>query len=187
MSRISGAGSFGNGPNIYDESTTEFDEDARRTLDGLGPAKPKLTAEQVKQAFEEAQRADEARTIKSQSADEFVALHSEFLDTPNNGTLMSNMLKNLFGDCAYTVEQFEAAYQALLVTDSLDIDKAEVAKQQQKAADAQRKAILKRRADAAARAFNPNANYEEMSLEELRNRANEEIQLGGQQEGAAGF
>lgn len=182
-SRTVGTGSFGNGPNIY-QSQSEFDVNARRTLDGLGPEKPQLTAEQVKQAYELAVREDETRTIKSQSADEFVTLHPEFLDTAKNGTLMSNMLRNLFGDCAYTVEHFESAYQALLVTDSLDIDKTEVVKQQQKTTDAQRKAAIKQRQDAASRVFNPNTDYDNLSVEELRNRANQEL---GVQEGANGF
>jgi len=186
-SRASGAGSFGYGPNIYDQSQSEFDVDARRTLDGLGPTKSTLTAEQVKQAYEEAARADVKRSTINQNADEFVALHSEFLDTENNGTLMNEMLRNLFGDCAYTIEHFETAYQALRVTNALDINKAEVVRQQQEAADAQRKAALKNRADAAARKFNPANDYESMSLDELRNRANEELHVAGVQEGANGF
>ena len=184
-SRQVGAGRFGNGPSVYDQSQSEFDLDTRRRLDGLGPIKPQLTAEQVKQAYEEALRADETRTIKSQSADNFVALHSEFLDTPKNGKLMSDTLKAMFGDCAYTTEQFESAYNVLRVSNSLDIDKAEEVKQQQKAADAKRKSLIKDRADASARVFNPNADYEILSLEEIRARANEE--LAGVQEGAAGF
>ena len=186
MSRASGAGSFGNGPNVYEQQQTEFDVDTRRVLDGLGPSKPQLTAEQIKVAFEEAQRADENRTAKSQSADEFVALHGEFLDTEKNGKLMNKMLNTMFGDCAYTVEHFEAAYQALLVSDSLDIDRAEVVKQQQRAADAQRKAAVKRRADAAARVFDPNANYDNLSLEEIRQRADEEARKEFERRGHEG-
>jgi hypothetical protein len=186
-SRQVGAGRFGNGPSVYDQSQSEFDVDTRRRLDGLGPSKPQLTAEQVKQAYEEALRADETRNVTMQNADEFLVLHPEILDTNKNGDLINKMLKQMFGACAYTIEHYEAATDALLVTNSLDIDKAEVVKQQQKAADAQRKAALKGRADAAARVFNSNANYENVSLEELRARANEELQLAGVQEGANGF
>jgi hypothetical protein len=183
MSRQFGAGRFGNGPNVYNESQSEFDLDTRRRLDGLGPSSPQLTAEQVKQAYEEALRADETRTTKSQSADEFLALHPEFLDVPKNANLMNDTLKAMFGDCAYTTEHFQAAYNVLCVSDSLDIDKAEVAKQQQAAANVQRKTAIKKVTDAAARAFNPNVDYENESLEELRARANEELQKAGERGG----
>lgn len=182
-----GVGSFGRGPNIYDQSQSEFDVEARRSLDGLGHSKSQLSAEQVKQAYELALRAHETRTIKSQSADQFLLLNPHILDTKKNAELITKMLNNMFGDCAYTVEHYEAATNALLVTDSLDIDKVEVTKQKQKAADAQRKAALKNRADAASRVFNPNTDYENLSVEELRNRANEELQLAGGGAGAAGF
>jgi hypothetical protein len=184
MSRQFGAGRFGNGPSVYDQSQSEFDIDTRRTLDGLGPVKPQLTAEQVKQAYEEALRADETRTTKSRSADEFVALHSEFLDTPKNGELMAGTLKTMFGDCAYSTEHFEAAYNVLRVSNVLDIDKAELAKQQQAAANAQRKTTIKKVTDAAARAFNPNVDYESLPLEEIRKRADEEMQRRGEEGGS---
>ena len=187
MSRVSGSGSFGLGPNIYEQQQSEFDVDARRTLDGLGPSRPQLTAEQIKVAYEDAQRANEKLAISSQSADEFILLHPEILDTDKNGQLINKMLKSMFGDVAHTVEQMEAATQALLVTDSLDIDKAEVVKQQQRAIDAQRKAAVKRRADAAATIFDPNADYESMSLEEIKKRADEELrqqmQIAGERGG----
>jgi hypothetical protein len=184
MSRQFGAGRFGNGPSVYDQSQSEFDVDARRTLDGLGPTKPQLTAEQVKQAYELALRADETRTTKGQSADEFVALHSEFLDTAKNGQLMNDTLKTMFGeDCAYTTEHFEAAYNVLRVSNSLDIDQTEIVKQQQKAADAKRKTLIKGRTDAAARVFDPNVDYESLSMEEIKKRADEELQRAGERGG----
>lgn len=185
-SRSVGAGSFGHGPNVYEQQQSEFDVDARRSLDGLGPSRPQLTAEQVKQAYEEAVQADEKRTATTQNADEFVVLHPEFLDTTKNGTLMNKMLNSMFGDCSYSVEHYEAAYQALLVADALDIDKAEVARQQQKAVDAQRKAAIKSRTDAAARAFNPNVDYDSLSLEEIRKRADEETRQQMQASGERG-
>jgi hypothetical protein len=174
MSRQFGAGRFGNGPNVYNESQSEFDLDTRRRLDGLGYVKPQLTADQL---------ADETRTTKSQSADEFLALHPEFLDVPKNANLMNDTLKAMFGDCAYTTEHFQAAYNVLRVSNVLDIDKAEVAKQQQAAANAQRKTAIKNVTDAAARAFNPNVDYESLSLDEVRKRADEELQKAGERGG----
>lgn len=187
MSRISGSGSFGNGPNVYEQSQSEFDVDARRVLDGLGPVKPKLSAEQIKQAFEEAQREDQRVTTNKGNADEFLLLHPEFLDTNKNAQLMNETLSTMFGVDSYNVAQFEQAYAVLRPTGVLELDKALIARQQQEAADAQRRATIKRRNDAAARAFNPNTDYENLSLEEIRNRANEELRVGGEQQGAAGF
>ena len=183
----SGTGSFGNAPSLYDQSPTEFDQEARNTLNGLGPSKTKLTAEQVKQAFEDAQREDQRIITNKASADEFLLLNSEFLDTPKNGKLMNETLRTLFGVGSYNVAQFEQAYAVLHPTGVLDLDQSEIVKQQQKAVDAQRKAAIKSRADAAARAFNQNANYDNLSLEELRSRANEELSIAGEQEGANGF
>jgi hypothetical protein len=96
---------------------------------------------------------------------------------------MNKMLKNLYGDIAYTTEHFEAAYQSLRVSNALDIDSAEVAKQQQAAATARRKTASKRVTDAAARAFNQDADYDNVSLEDLRARANEEMQRRGEEGG----
>lgn len=184
MSRNFGAGSFGRGPNVYEQSQSEFDVDARRSLDGFGP-KTQLTAAQVKQAYQEAVSADEKRTVSMQNADAFILLNPHILDTTKNAQLINKMVKNLFGDVAHTIEQYQTAIDALLVANAdLDIDQAEVAKQQQKATDAKRKAALKSRADAEARVFNPNTDYADLSLEELRQRSNEELRS---QEGAAGF
>ena len=187
MSRATGAGSFGNGPNIYDQSPTEFDQEARDTLNGLGPSKTKLTAEQVKQAFEDAQREDQRITTNKASADEFMLLHPEYLDTPKNAKLMNETLITLFGVGAYNVAQFEQASSVLRPTGVLELDQAEIVKQQQKAVDAQRKAAIKSRADARAKVFNPNTSYDNLSLEELRSRANEELSIAGEPEGANGF
>lgn len=190
-SRSFGVGSFGNAPSIVEES--DFDTEARARLNGkhaFDDSSPRFedwSPEKQRASYEGLQRADEKRTISSQNADEFLLLNPHILDTKKNAGLITKMLSNMFGDIPYTVEHYDAATQALLVADVLDIDKAEVAKQQQKAADAQRKAALKNRADAAARVFNPSANYENMSLDELRNRANQELSVGGQQEGANGF
>ena len=187
MSRNFGAGSFGHGPSVYEQQQTEFDVDARRALDGLGPSKPQLTAEQVKQAFEEAQREDQRIVTNAASADEFLALHGEFRDTAENGKRMNETLRTMFGDGAWSLAQFEQAYAVLRPTGVLNLDKAEIARQEKQAKDEQRQAANKRRTDAEARVFNPQANYDNLSLEELRTRSDEALSLAGQQEGANGF
>ena len=190
-SRAVGVGSYGYAPSITEE--TEFDTQVRARLNGepvyddSSPRFEDWSPEKQRAGYEGAVRADEKRTIKSQSADAFIALHSEFLDTEKNGKLMNNMLVNLFGDCSYSVDHFEAAYQALLVTDSLDIDKAEVVKQQQRAADAQRKAATKNRQE-RERLRNLSADeLELMPLPELRALADrqqrEDMQLAGERGG----
>ena len=188
--RTSGVGGFGYAQPIVKED--EFDTQARARLNGeptFDDSSPRFedwSPAKQRAAYEGLGRADQKGTISRHSADEFLALHPEILDTNNNGDLI-NKMKTMFGDVPHTVPQFEAATQALLISDSLDIDKAGVAKQQQAAANAQRKAAIKNRTDAASRAFNQSVDYDNVSLEELRARANEELQQGGVQEGANGF
>lgn len=188
--RTTGVGSYGNAPSIVE--STEFDDAARARLNGeptYDDASPRFedwSPAKQRAAYEGLGRADEKGTISRHSADEFLSLHSEFLDTKQNGDLMVKMLKNLFGDVAYSVEQYESAYQSLLISKSLDIDQAEVVKQQQAAANAQRKAAIKNRADADARAFTPNVDYDSMSLEEIRRRADEQTRREFEAAGARG-
>lgn len=176
----------GRAPSFFPKVETEFDQNTRRRLDGLGPVRPELSAEEIKVAFEDAQREDVTRTTNIRNADEFVLLHPEFRDTPSNGKLMTTMLNKLFGDGAYTVDQYESAYQALCVTNSLALDAAVVKQQQQAATEAQRRAALQKRTDAAARAFDPNADYDSLSPEEIRKRADEELQREFEAAGARG-
>ncbi len=188
--RTSGVGGFGYAPPMANE--TEFDTQARARLNGKptyddsSPRFEDWSPAKQRAAYEGMGRTDEVRTVKGHNAKEFVSLHSEYLDTDDNGTLMAKMLKNLFGDVAYSVEQYEAAYQSLLVSNSLDIDQAEVVKQQQAAANAQRKSAIKSRAEASARAFDPNIDYVSMSLEEIRARADEESRRQFEAAGARG-
>ena len=167
-----------------------INDGARRALDGLGPAQPdkfeNWSPEMIREAYNGAVRTDEKRTAINRNADEFVALHPEFLDTDDNGRLVNKMVKTMFGDCVHTVEQFEAAYQALLVTDSLAIDKAEVAKQRQKAADAQRKAAAKTRQEREKLRNLSENELETMSLEELRALTDRQLREDMQREAERG-
>jgi len=131
-------------PNSADAD--EFNQNVRRAHDGLGPVKPQLTAEQIKVAYEEALAADETRINNFQISDEFVVLHPEFLDHPKNGEQFNKTLNVMFGaNRAYTLDQFEQAYQVCVANNSLELDQTEVVKRQQKAADAQRKTLTKQR------------------------------------------
>ena len=126
-------------PNSADQD--EFNQNVRRAHDGLDPINPRATAEQIKQVFEEARLADETRVTNKRNADEFCALHPEFLDHDKNGAQFNKTLDAMFGaNIAYTVDQFERAYQVCCANNSLELDRAEIVKQQQAEANARAKA-----------------------------------------------
>jgi hypothetical protein len=86
-----------------------------------------------------------------------------------------------------TADHFTHAYNVLRSTGVyLDIDQAAVVKQQQAAENAKRKAINKAHADKAARAYNPEDDYENLSLEEIKQRALEEYRQNMQRQGERG-
>lgn len=164
-------------PNSADND--EFNENLRRAHDGLGPVKPRLTAEQIKAAHEEALAADETRAVNIQNSREFVSLHPEFIDHEKNGEQFNKTLNAMFGaNRAYTVDQFEQTYQVCLANNSLELDQAELVKQEQAAAKERAKAARARRA-AETRVFSQ-TELEAMPLEELRRLEDREIQKRNQ-------
>ena len=164
-------------PNAADQD--EFNINLNRAHDGLGPVTPRATAEQIKQLVEEAQAADETRTVNGQNSDEFVSLHPEFLDHRNNCEQFNKTLDAMFGaNRAYTLEMFEQAYRVCLANNSLELDQVEIVKQAQAEANTKRKAAQANRLFEAKRQFNPDEDYSNLSLEEIRQRA----EAGAQQD-----
>jgi hypothetical protein len=152
----------------------EFNQNLRRA-----PVKPQLTAEQIKAAYEEALAADETRSVNIQNSGEFVSLHPEFIDHPKNGEQFNKTLNVMFGaNRAYTVDQFEKAYEVCLANGSLELDKAEIAKQEQASAKERAKAARARRA-AETRVFSE-GELETMALEDLRKVEDRAIQKRNQ-------
>jgi hypothetical protein len=116
---------------------------------------------------------------------EFVSLHPEFIDNEDNGKQFNKTLNAMFGaGLTYTVDQFERAYQVCLANNSLELNQAELAKQEQAAAKERAKAARARRA-AETRVFSE-AELETMSLEELRTVENQAIQKRNQKLGEEG-
>jgi len=170
-------------PNSADAD--EFNQNLKRAHDGLGPVRPTLTAEEIKVAYEDALAADETRTNNFQMSDEFVLLHPEFIDHAKNGEQFNATLNVMFGaNRAYTLDQFERCYQVCLANNSLELDKAEIAKQEQAAAKERAKAARARRA-AEARVFSE-SELETMSIEEVRKYEDREIQKRNQKSGEEG-
>jgi len=173
-------------PNAADAD--EFNQNIRRTHDGLGPVTPRSTAEQIKSDYEELVAYDQARldgleNIMSLNA--FAMGHKEICDTKANGQLLLNQANTMFGKRAHTVEHFAQAYEYLRTeTDFLRIDKTVEAAQRKQAAKQHFEAETAR---TAQRAFNPNVDYDSMSLEEIRQRAaetlQEEMQVAGNRGG----
>jgi hypothetical protein len=179
--RQSFGGSFGNAT-IHRE-IDPFDEKARRTLDGTLGELPDTfenwSADRVKEAALGFARADSDRIAQRSNADAFLALHKEFIDIDANGQTMNRTLEALYGDRVYSVAEFEKAYAVCRANNSLTLDQAEIVKQQQKAANERAKAAREQHA-AATRVFSEEEK-ENMSLEELRDLENREIQKRMQQ------
>jgi hypothetical protein len=130
--------------------------------------------EQVKEAIVGLQREDSNKIAQDANADAFLALHPEFVDIDSNGKTMNRTLEALYGERVYTVSEFEKAYQVCCANNSLTLDEAEIVKQQQSAANLRAKAERARRA-AENRVFSEDDKYN-MSLEELRQVENNELQ-----------
>jgi hypothetical protein len=172
-------------PNSADND--EFNQNIRRAHDGLGPVKPRSTAEQIKADFEELLAVDQARLDgleNMKSLDAFAMGHKEVSNTIANGRLLLNQANTMFGKRVHTVEHFEAAYQYLRTeTDFLKIDKTVEAAKQREAAKQHFEAETARTAE---RAFNPNEDYSTMSLEEMRQLSDEALQADMQATGNRG-
>lgn len=133
--------SAGNYTRTIDTQEDPFNTRVRATLDGeeLDQDNPEnWSKEKVRAAAEMFQRADHRVLINKENADAFLAQHPEFLDTKSNAEKMNAILDSLYGERAYSSEEFETAYRAGVATKSLTIDEAELVKQQQRAADEQR-------------------------------------------------
>jgi hypothetical protein len=162
-------------------------DDFNKSLRGLGPEQP--SAEAIKQAHEEALRADQANldTLETQAnADAFIVAHPELKDTVANARLLLNQARTMFGDNGpITVDQWDAAYQHLRTkTDFLDLDAKKLAEQQR---EASHQRYVEQKATEAARIFNlPEAALEAMSLEDIRRLDAQERQREMQRRGEEG-
>ena len=154
------------------------------TLEELPDTFEHWPADRVKEAALGFQRADDNRIAQRANADAFLALHKEFLDTQANGETMNRTLEALYGERLYTVSEFEKAYAVCRANNSLTLDQAEIVKQQQAEANQRAKAERARRA-AETRVYTEDEKYS-LSLEELREAENREIQKRMQQAGERG-
>jgi len=186
--RTSGVGTFGNA--TIQRDVDPFDDKVRRSLDGEklfddeSPRFEDWSPAKQRSAYEGMARGDEKSTAHHQNADAFIALHPEFLDTDRNGQAINRTLQTMYGDIVFTVEHFDAAYRVCCANNLLDLDQAEIVKQQQAAANQRAKAAREQRA-AATRVFSE-VEKENMSLEELREAENREIRRRMQEAGERG-
>jgi hypothetical protein len=172
----------------YISNPAEIDPLNQRVRDFLDDSMPdgpeNAPAEEVRAWAEHFQRADTNAIAQRENADAFLAVHPEFLDTKANGETMNRTLETLYGDRVYTVSEFEKAYRVCCANKSLALDKAEIAKQEQAAADERANAAREQRAQ-ETRTFTEDEKYT-MSLDELRQLENREIQKRMQQAGERG-
>jgi len=178
MSRVSGTGSYGNA--VVPRKVNPFDEQVKRSLDGeplFNDESPRFedwSPAKQRAAYDGFVRADNDKSEQKANADTFLALHKEFLDTNENGQAMNRTLEALYGNKVYTVDEFERAYAVCRANNSLTLDKAEIVKQQQAAANQRAKEAREKRVR-ETRVFSEDEK-ETMSLEELREAENREIQ-----------
>jgi len=165
----------------FDARVRAFKDDSIEALPDTFENWPK---EKIKAAVEGMQRADQKQQDKLTSADNaalFLASHPEFLDTQANGQLFNHELNVMFGECLYTMEHYEAAYESLRKTNFLALNKTEDAKRQ--------KAAAKARAEAEkAKSVEPSeAELYSMSMEDLRRlsdtKSHEQMQRRGEEGG----
>ena len=165
----------------------DFNQNTRRRMDGLGPVRPQLTAEEVKVAYQDAVREDQAqkdRLETQKNGDAFIAGHPEFLDTTPNAQLLLNQMNTMFGKGFHPISHFEQAYNYLRTnTDFLALDKTVVASQQKQAAKQRYQAEQERIVETT---FDESADYSTLSLDELKQRANDEIRNQMQRRGEEG-
>jgi hypothetical protein len=98
---------------------------------------------------------------------------------------MNRTLEALYGERVYTVDEFERAYAVCRANNSLQLDQSAIVKQQQAAANARAKAAREQRA--AETRVHTEDELNSMSLEDLREVANQgfqrELQAAGERGG----
>jgi hypothetical protein len=153
-------------------------------LDELPDTFENWPAERIKEAALGFARADSNTIEQRANADKFIALHPEWIDIKTNGEIMNRTLATLFGDRVYSVSEFEKAYAVCRANNSLTLDKTEIVKQEQAAANQRARAARASRA-AENRVYSEDEK-ENMSLEELRRVENQEIQKRNERIGQEG-
>jgi len=148
------------------------------TLDENDPAN--WPPEKIRAAGDYFARANEKLNTRTTNANAFLARHPEFVDTDRSG----RTLHALFGDEAFTDEQYEIAYNACRANNAVDIDQGEIVKQKQAEANQRAKAERARRA-AETRVYTEDEKYN-MSLQELRQVEDQEIKRQFELEGQRG-
>jgi hypothetical protein len=187
-SRSSGVGSFGNA--TIQRDVDPFNDKVKRSLDGeklFDDGSPRFedwSPAKQRAAYEGLARGDEKNIARSQVASAFLQLHPEFIDIDTNAQILTRTLHALFGDVAFTIDQFAKGYEVCRANNSLQLDQAEIVKQQQAVANQRAKAAREQHAR-ETRVFSEDEK-ENMSLEELREAENREIRRRMQEAGERG-
>jgi hypothetical protein len=140
----------------------------------------------MKEAFDGQRRVDEKLALTHQNSQTFIDLNPAFVDSKANGEKMNAALKSLYGELprAFTVEEFETAYNVLRAANSLELNQAEIKRQEKAAAEERAKEVRARRAS-ETRVYSEDEKYS-MSLDELKEAENREIQRRMQKIGNEG-
>jgi hypothetical protein len=151
--------------NNYRQSSDDpFMSRVRSLHDGnIHPADLEEKQAWLKEAHADAVAADpnsQRNILKIKNAEAFVVLHPEVHNTRANGLQLAHECKRMFGDVAWTVPQYEAAYESLQSSGLLGVNRVE--------AEKQRKAALRTQAERIKAAEPTMEDLYSMPLEDLR-------------------
>ena len=161
--------SYGNYTQLHNAADDDpLNKKVRASLDGTLNELPDTfenwSPDRVKEAVKGVQANNAKRVALDQAATDFVALHPEYIDSEANGKRLNNALVARFGNRVFTVAEFEQEYQVLRANSTLQLNQAELKRQEQAAKQ-------QRAAEARARNTQPTIEeIEQMPLEEIRRR-----------------
>jgi hypothetical protein len=149
-------------------SDDPFTAQIKAVRDGnVHPAELEEKREYLKAAALEAEAADpntQKNIIRRQNADMFLAVHPEVNDTTANGQQLRHELMRMFGDVAWTFNNYETAAESLRTSNLLGVNKVE--------AEKQRKAALRQSAEQIRAAQPTLEDLYTMPMEDLRRLGN---------------
>ena len=154
-----------------------LDDDESERFEDWSPEKQRA-------AYEGMLRTDAKLSTRRDNADEFLALHPEFVDSESNGEAMKRILDSLYGDVPFTLAMYQKAFEVGCANGNFQLNQAEIKRQEKAAAEERAKSIREKHAR-QTRVYTEDEKNN-MSLEELREAENREIRRQFELEGQRG-
>jgi hypothetical protein len=157
---------------------TAFDARLRKVKNGESVAEDatfdELPADKIKELFAKAAQSDQQKADAAMSRGEmdvWIKTHPEYRDHAANAKQLLNQVRTMFSTVTPSLQQAEAAYDALRDTDLLDINQAELARQKDRS-DAQRAKEIQDAGGVYVHGHPSEQEMYEMPLEDLRRLGN---------------